>query len=68
MAKIWIYAELNQGKLQPISLELLAKARGLGDVEAVALGPGAGVAAATLGKHGAKKVYAGEDSDRKSVV
>ena len=29
MAKIWVYAELTGGKLAPISLELLAKARDL---------------------------------------
>jgi electron transfer flavoprotein alpha subunit len=63
MAKIWIYAELSAGKLAPISLELLAKARTLGgEVEAVALGKGAVAAAATLGKHGAKKVYACDDA------
>jgi electron transfer flavoprotein alpha subunit len=61
MARIWAYAELNQGTLQPISLELLAKARELGDAEAVALGPGALEAAPQLGKHGAKVVYANED-------
>jgi len=61
MARIWVYAELNQGKLQPISLELATKARDLGDVEAVALGPGAKAAAEALGKHGAKKVYVNED-------
>jgi electron transfer flavoprotein alpha subunit len=62
MAKIWIYAELNGGELAPISLELLAKARALGgEIEAVALGKGAEAAAATLGKHGAKKVLACED-------
>jgi electron transfer flavoprotein alpha subunit len=61
MARVWIYAELAQGKLQPISLELLAKARELGDAEVVALGNGAEAAAATLGKHGAKKVYACDD-------
>jgi electron transfer flavoprotein alpha subunit len=62
MAKIWVYAELTGGKLAPISLELLAKARDLkGEVEAVALGKGAEAAAATLGKHGAKKVLACED-------
>jgi electron transfer flavoprotein alpha subunit len=61
MAKIWVYAELNQGKLQPTSLELMAKARELGDVEAVALGTGAKAAAAALGKHGAKVVYVNED-------
>jgi electron transfer flavoprotein alpha subunit len=62
MAKIWIYAELTGGKLAPISLELLAKARALGDeIEAVALGKGAEAAAATLGKHGARRVLACED-------
>jgi electron transfer flavoprotein alpha subunit len=61
MAKIWVYAELNQGKLQATALELMAKARELGDVEAVALGSGAKSAAATLGKHGAKVVYVNED-------
>ncbi|HVD01399.1 MAG TPA: electron transfer flavoprotein subunit alpha/FixB family protein [Candidatus Dormibacteraeota bacterium] len=63
MAKIWIYAELSEGKLAPISLELLAKARALGgEVEAVALGKGAEAAATILGKHGAKKVYVCDDS------
>jgi electron transfer flavoprotein alpha subunit len=61
MARVWVYAELNQGKVQPIALELLAKARELGDVEAVALGPGAKQAAAALGSHGAKKVHVSED-------
>ena len=61
MAKILVYAELNAGKLQPTSLELMAKARELGDVEAVALGTGAKAAAATLGKHGAKVVHVNED-------
>ncbi len=59
---IWIYAELKAGKVAPISLELLAKARELGDVEAVALGPGAKAAADVLGKHGAKKVHASDDA------
>jgi electron transfer flavoprotein alpha subunit len=61
MPKIWLYAELNQGKLQPTSLELMAKARELGDVEAIALGTGAKAAGATLGKHGAKVVHVNED-------
>ena len=62
MAKIWVYAEMNQGKLAPTSLELMSKARELGDVEAIALGAGAKAAAATLGKHGAKVVHVNEDS------
>src|SRR5690348_17832683 len=62
MAKIWVYAELSEGKVAPTSLELLTKARELGDVEAVALGAGAKEAAAKLGKYGAKGVYVNEDA------
>ena len=62
MAKVWVYAELNQGTLAPTALELMALARELGDVEAVALGSGAKAAAATLGKHGAKVVHVNEDA------
>src|SRR6478609_4933211 len=62
MAKIWVYAEMHQGALQPTALELMAKARELGDVEAIALGSGAKAAAATLGKHGAKVVFVNEDA------
>ena len=61
MAKVWVYAELNQGKLQTTVLELMSKAREMGDVDAIALGSGAKAAAATLGKHGAKVVHANED-------
>ena len=62
MAKIWVYAELHDGAVAPITLELLAKARALGgEVEAVALGKGAEAATGTLGKHGAKKVFACDD-------
>jgi len=43
------------------ALELLTKARELGDAEAVALGPGATEAAAQLGEYGAATVYAGDD-------
>jgi electron transfer flavoprotein alpha subunit len=62
MAKIWVYAELNQGRLASISLELLTKARELGDVEAIALGPGARAAASVLGRHGAARVLVNEDA------
>jgi len=61
MAKIWIYAELNQGRLTTTSLELFTKARELGDVDAIALGPGAMQAAGALGRHGARRVLANED-------
>ena len=58
---IWIYGELKESKAAPIAFELAAKARELGDVEAVVLGPGAKAAAAELGKHGVKKAYVCED-------
>jgi electron transfer flavoprotein alpha subunit len=62
MAKIWVYAEVANGKLDPTALELLTKARSLdGEVEAVALGPGATDAAGPLGEHGATTVYASDD-------
>ncbi|HEX9362484.1 MAG TPA: electron transfer flavoprotein subunit alpha/FixB family protein [Candidatus Dormibacteraeota bacterium] len=62
MASILVYAELTQGKLATTSLELMTKARELGDVYAVALGGGAKAAAATLGKHGAKVIHVNEDA------
>src|SRR3989442_865481 len=62
MPSILVYAELSEGKVATTSLELMAKARELGDVYAVALGAGAKTAATTLGKHGAKVVHVSEDS------
>ena len=61
MATIWVYAEVDNGKLDPAALELVTKARSLGDVEAVALGPGATDAAKELGEYGAEIVYASDD-------
>ena len=62
MGGILVYAEMSGGKATSTSLELLSKARELGDVYAVALGSGAKAAAGTLGKHGAKVVHVSEDS------
>src|SRR5437660_8460713 len=62
MPSILVYAELSGGKVASTSLELMTKARELGDVYAVALGAGAKTAATTLGKHGAKVVHVSEDS------
>src|SRR2546429_7532936 len=62
MPSILVYAELSEGKVATSSLELMTKARELGDVYAVALGSGAKAAAATLGKHGAKAVHVNEES------
>ena len=62
MSNIWVYAELADGKPSSTTLEIMAKARTLGDVQAVALGKGAKAAGETLGKHGAKVVYVNEDA------
>jgi electron transfer flavoprotein alpha subunit len=60
--RIWVYAEATDGKVSPLTLELLAKARSLaGTVEAVYGGGDADAVAATLGAHGAGKVLATGD-------
>jgi electron transfer flavoprotein alpha subunit len=62
MAGIWVYAEIGSEGPATSALELLTKARSLGEeVAAVALGPGASAAAPALGQHGASTVYASED-------
>lgn len=61
MANIWVYAEVHKGDVDPTALEILTKARELGDTAAVALGPGAKGAAEKLGEFGAKTVYLSED-------
>ena len=62
MAKVWVFAEVTaEGDVDPSALEILTKARSVGDAEAVALGPGATAAAPKLGEFGATKVYASDD-------
>ena len=62
MTKVWVYAEITPEGPSPSSLELLSKARTIGDeVAAVALGPGATAAAPALGEHGAARVYASDE-------
>ena len=53
---------MSGGKLTSTALELLTKARELGDVEAIALGAGATAAVTALGKHGAKVVHVNDDA------
>lgn len=62
MTTVWVYAELSGGQPNASALELLTKARDIGDqVAAVALGAAAKDAAGALGEHGAGTVYAGDD-------
>lgn len=62
MANIWVFVEEINGAPSPLGLELLTKARDLGDVTAVYLGAGGDEAFAALGDHGAASV-AHADSD-----
>ncbi len=59
--KVWVYAEADEGKAAGASLELLTKARELGDaVEAVLVDANVDAIAPQLGEHGAAKVYAAD--------
>ena len=63
--RIWVFAEAADGKVAPITLEMLTKARELGGtVEAVYGGGDADAIAEALGAHGATKVYATGDLRR----
>ena len=66
--KIWVHAELVDGKVANITLELLGKALDLADsmgdgteVEATLLGSGLEEAANQLAEFGARKIYAVDD-------
>jgi electron transfer flavoprotein alpha subunit len=63
MGTIWVYAEARDGNVATISLELLAKARELGDPVAIYGGGDADAIAAELGAHGAVKILATGDLD-----
>ncbi len=68
MAAVWVFAETVDGTPRPVVLELLTKARELGETEAVALGPGASKAVESLGRYGAKRVYVNEDNAFRDVL
>jgi electron transfer flavoprotein alpha subunit len=64
IAKIWVYAEADGDKPATSTLELLTKARELGDtVECVFVGANADALAGSLGEHGATKVHAVDNGD-----
>ncbi|MCU1503228.1 MAG: etfA [Ilumatobacteraceae bacterium] len=58
--KVWVYAQQAEGAPTSATLELLTKARSLGDVTAFLAGDASGIAT-TLGEFGASKVYATGD-------
>jgi electron transfer flavoprotein alpha subunit len=60
--KVWVWADVTPDGPASSALELLTKARDLGDeVAAVALGPGAKGSADAFGDHGANTVFASDD-------
>jgi electron transfer flavoprotein alpha subunit len=61
---VWVFAQDNNGAPTTSTLELLTKARTLGDVTAFVGGDATAIAGA-LGEHGATKVYATGDLDGK---
>jgi electron transfer flavoprotein alpha subunit len=64
VSTVWVFVEQEGDKPTSLGLELLAKARGLGDVTVVLLGPGSDEIFATLGDHGAKSVLRVDGGDR----
>ena len=59
---VWVWADVTEDGASSGTLEVLTKARDLGDeVAAVALGPGAKTSVQALGEHGAQTVFACDD-------
>src|SRR6478735_3745574 len=61
--KVWVYAEAEGDRPATSTLELLTKARELGDVEAVFVGPNVDALAGTLGEYGATTVHAVDNGE-----
>src|SRR5262249_57376663 len=69
LPKVWVFAEGEDGKASSATLELLTKARELGDtIEAVYAGADADTIAPQLGEYGATKVHAADHGSSLSGV
>jgi electron transfer flavoprotein alpha subunit len=64
MAGVWVFAEPEGDRPSSLGLELVTKARQLGDVTVILLGPGSDNVFAVLGDHGAKAVLHVDSGDR----
>ncbi|MFA6451288.1 MAG: electron transfer flavoprotein subunit alpha/FixB family protein, partial [bacterium] len=67
MPNVWVIAEVKEGKLKKVTLELLSKGQELasktgGALEGVLVGSGVEGLAAEMGSYGAKKVFVAEDA------
>ncbi len=63
MAKVWVFVREADGGPSPLALELLTKARDLGDVTAFYAGAGSDEAVAKLGEYGAGAVVQVDPGD-----
>ena len=64
VGKVWVYAEVGDGKVTGATLELLTKAREIGStVEAIYAGGDADAVAATVGEYGATKLHVIDPGD-----
>ena len=61
LSKVWVHAEVADGTVAPITLEMLAKAREIADTVEVFTGGDGNEIAAAVGAHGATKVLATGD-------
>jgi electron transfer flavoprotein alpha subunit len=64
MANVWVFVEASDGSPSELGLELLTKARDLGDVTVIYLGEGGHDEFATLGEYGAGSVLTADVGDR----
>jgi len=64
MAAIWVFVEGADGVPSTLGLELLAKARALGEVTVVYLGEADAESMTTLGDHGATRVLTADPGER----
>jgi len=61
LSKVWVHVEVGEDRVAPITLEVLAKAREIGDTVECFVGSDGSAVAETVGAHGATKVYATGD-------
>ncbi|MGI8709756.1 MAG: electron transfer flavoprotein subunit alpha/FixB family protein [Acidimicrobiales bacterium] len=61
LSKVWVHADVTEGTVAPISLEMLAKARAIAEVVEVFTGGTGDDIAATVGAHGATRLLATGD-------
>jgi len=64
MTNVWVFVEATDGAPSALGLELLTKARDLGEVTVIYMGDGSDDEFATLGEYGASSVLHADSGDR----